>query len=428
MRMYGKRFLRNSMEGKVRERTETRDAMIWEIYTDERYCIVKVAGSDALIRAWFPRNTDRIPPWLKIGMTARIAHVGGDRSRIEVTGHGLVIPAPISGGYIPPVPIGDDAPMTGGGMTQTPTPGQSVMIYTGTYRIGGVIYSFDSDTSMGEGGQWFMGEGGSMAGSYLVMPTDPITGGVGDYRFRYDIFVIGIDGEVHYIKGDEWEYVSFYTGGSPTIPLLPAEHIMLGQPILRYSGKDVVESQDIGRIFVMPRPVRLELTNDIQYYIPWNSLDDSGSSYPRQVGNEQSETSMSYTEQVSVYDQYDNPASWSATGQMNELEFSYNPTSSQWATGWIAIPGVGTVVPGESASVSLGMGYQFSFSVWRDHHQVMEGDPGEPGYPYYWEGDLDDGSALISIRLINNSVAGVGISFMVMFMGGDDLPMFDGFL
>jgi hypothetical protein len=423
MRLYGKRFLRNAMESKVRERVESRDTIIWEIYPDERYCIVKVAGSSALVRAWFPRNTDKIPPWLKVGMTARIAHVGGERSRIEVIGHGLVLPAALSGVTLPVIPTGDDTIISGMLMSQTPTAGQSVMIRAGTYRIGGQDYVFSSGTSMGEGGEWHVGDGGTMTGDYLIMPVDPVSGGAGDYRFRFDAFVIGADGVVDYIKGDEWQ-LTMLGGTGPEKPAIPGGHVLIMDYILRWSGQDEVMSRDIGREYEAPRSGALILSQDPGgEYLPGYQgyVVDIDSKPPFQpwYTSQQDEASMGFPNTVTVYDQYGNPSSWALTNELVELEFKYVvPSRSSGAT---YISGYGLLWPADTAVINLGIGNSVSFVVYRNHTYETP-EPLDPSQDY-WLGSLDDMSPAIMITAVNSGYRSISIACSVGFLDGDGLPL-----
>jgi hypothetical protein len=421
MRLYGKRFLRNAMESKVRERIESRDTIIWEIYPDERYCIVKVAGSSALVRAWFPRNTDKIPPWLKVGMTARIAHVGGDRSRIEVIGHGLVLPASLSGVTLPPIPVGDDGSLTGMQVNQTTSPGQSVAITEGTYRINGVLYDFNPDTSMGDGGEWHVGDGGLMSGGYLVMPVDLVGGGEGNYLFRYDAFVIGTDGIVHYIKGAEWQW-TYLSGSGPVKPAIPGDHVLISDYILRWSGQTEVYNRDIGREYEEPTPSEIRRTDDHPelWTVEWETRG-----YESPWCTDEAPMGLQMT--LSLFDQYGNSVLWINT--LIDLEFNYLPDIPEDnISGYIDFGAYGTMgalSPSvKPLTISLGPSNSISFKVWRSHFYYEQSDPELAGYPGFWQGSDVDGSPTITVDLVNAGVTGVRYSFQVFFIGPDGYPMF----
>jgi len=40
VRLYGKRILRNTMAQRISAASETRDAIVWDVYPDDRYCRV----------------------------------------------------------------------------------------------------------------------------------------------------------------------------------------------------------------------------------------------------------------------------------------------------------------------------------------------------------------------------------------------------
>ena len=107
MRTYGKRFLKKSIATQVESKVESRDAIVWDINTALRYAEVKIQGSGNLIRAFYPENWEQTPFWLKIGNAVRITHTGGNRSRIELVGHGQYVPTPLSGAASPVVNLPD---------------------------------------------------------------------------------------------------------------------------------------------------------------------------------------------------------------------------------------------------------------------------------------------------------------------------------
>lgn len=455
MRLYGKRFLKNSMEGISRARKESQDSIIWEIYPDLRYCMVKVSGSSALVRAWFPRNTDKIPPWLKIGMTARIAHVGGEQSRVEVIGHGLVIPSTVSGGYLPPIPLGEDSVVGGMLLSQTPSPGTAVIVYSGTYRIDGVLYSFESGTTMADGGTWFLGDGGDMSGDYLILSTDPLPYS-GAYIFRYDAFVVGADGVVDYIQGTPWQYTGFYGNqDGPTPPDIPAGHILLGNYIYRWSGQPAISSADFGRSFEVPIPMQLQTTANAMI-----NIEDPNDAYgrwgPKRIVRDSRELSgdgwwmheriawpvgETESDSVIVLDQYGNPATWGATGHMNQLHFQQTSGATQYliAQGqclnseldaryqvWDIHGGGQEIHPPNQKKelfLDLGLGYQVNFRTWRRAEFMPEVGMWAPGYWRSDDGD-DDYGAMYWVTLTHNGAETCRMAFNVanIQMVGSQLP------
>ena len=101
MRTYGKRLLRGAADKAVKQASESRDAVLWDILLNERVCRCKIQGSSEFVIARFPQNWASVPEWAKPGQAVRIAHRGGVRGYIEVVGFGRAIPTPVSGSASP---------------------------------------------------------------------------------------------------------------------------------------------------------------------------------------------------------------------------------------------------------------------------------------------------------------------------------------
>lgn len=97
MRLYGKKFAKRSMDKRTRLKVESRDAVLWSVDWDNRICNVKIQGSNELVAAHFPQNLTALDIFMKPGNAVRIAHRGGNRGYIEVVGHGMAIPTPVTG-------------------------------------------------------------------------------------------------------------------------------------------------------------------------------------------------------------------------------------------------------------------------------------------------------------------------------------------
>jgi hypothetical protein len=249
VRLYGKKFVANRMESRIQDRKESRDAIVYDIDETNKFCRVRVAGTDVLVRAWFPNNFMRFPQWLKVGTAVRIAHVGGDKSRIEVVSPGLVQPTSV----ISPMMGGVDAIMIGMDPTATGTSWQ-VNITAGTYRINGVLYSFAPGGPGMNNENWHMGDGGDMSGTYWWHAVDPVSPhDEGELWFRYDAFMIGTDGVVDYVKGDEWQWPGTYREG-PTKPDVPVDHVLIREYILVWSGQGEISQKNIGQEWEGPHP------------------------------------------------------------------------------------------------------------------------------------------------------------------------------
>ena len=428
MRLYGKRFLTNRTEIRIADRKETRDALVYDINEAQRWCRVRVAGTDILVRAWFPANFMRAPDWLKINCAVRITHVGGSKSRIEVVSPGLVQPtammSPISGGA-DTIVLGMNlsAPIEGDGWTIT--------IGTGSYRINGVGYLFVAGGPPMDNGGWHMGEGGDMAGDYWMGTVDPISAhDAGELWFRYDAFIIGTDGQIHYLKGDEWEFTGHDIGGGestgPEYPDIPLNHVLIREYILVYSGTTSITTANIGKVYEAPYPDTL--STDYQYSEPFyeanedeyarerpgigvvygghNTYVPAGEDLPNRGSLHQD---MQAGATVSVLDQYGNPYSWWSSGSVNQLGISFIGLASYDGYGAVTT-GLGDPVPdllddtgnpGPEVVVSLGLGYQYSFSYTRKHTVIDQPDPEAAGYPNYEQADDDSHTATLRVRLIS---------------------------
>lgn len=96
MRLYGRRFLKNSMVNAVGAQVESRDGIVIDIDRENKFCRVKIQGSEEYIVAHFPENTNSTPDWLKPANAVRICHRGGVRGKVEVVGPGQTIPTGIN--------------------------------------------------------------------------------------------------------------------------------------------------------------------------------------------------------------------------------------------------------------------------------------------------------------------------------------------
>ena len=108
MKLYGKRFLKNSLRSAAFARNDFRDAIVWEINSADRYARVKIQGTNELIVAYYPDAWAYAPDWLSEGRAVKIAHTCGTIGRIEIVGKGYYVPSPVSGDVLPPVAVGAD--------------------------------------------------------------------------------------------------------------------------------------------------------------------------------------------------------------------------------------------------------------------------------------------------------------------------------
>jgi hypothetical protein len=416
MRLYGKRFMARRTEARIGDRRESRDGVVYDISESLRYCRVRIAGTATLVRAWFPANFMRAPDWLKVGVAVRISHVGGDKSRIEVISPGLIQPSqatsPMSGGV--------DTILLGMMPTADGT-GWLVEISTGSYRIGGISYLFNPGGALlGDG--MTLGSGITL-GSGTFYEVDPISEhDEGELWFRYDAFVVGTDGVVDYVKGDEWMWVK--GGSGPTKPLIPSGHVLIRNYILVRTGMEAVSQSDIGREWVAPFPDRLIVAS--AYSDPWyepleyNRPTDVGVVWggPRTYQPASPEGpargaiatwDMMASFTVTVVDQYGYPYSWWTDGSINQLAISFLGSGSYDGYGDITVGFPAVAIPtvedesgqGPETTVALGLGYMYTFNYTRKHTVYTVIDPEEDGYPSYAQADSDSHTGIFNIRLIS---------------------------
>lgn len=228
MKLYQKKFLRKTMKKQIRERVETRNAVVYDIDNTNRTCRVKIQGSYELITARFPRDRVQTPGWLKTGNAVTVRHIGGNRSLIEVIGNSLAIPT-----LMPDDPTGysgtvsyEDAILTGLLVSTNGT--MNVIISSGTFRLGSQIYNCDGDTIA-------------------------ITPASAD-NYRIDLIVVGADGVLDYVVGGpEWE-----SDEDDIMPAVPANHLLITS-VLAIGNNSTIEDNQIGIRWEEPRPTTIEV-------------------------------------------------------------------------------------------------------------------------------------------------------------------------
>lgn len=242
MRLLGKRFVRESIARSIAGRRELRDAILWEVYPNQRRVFVRVQGSNQNVVAYYPRHWTTQPDWMKIGSSVRIAHVGGS-NRIEVMGVGAQLPTltPSS----PPLSYGGDGVMTGLGTHVTSPESMFVWVEVGTYRMDGIIYEAGA---MPLGSGWPLGSGAPLGDPAATIEIDP----PGSNTYRFDAIVLGTDGVFDYLKGAE-------AGANPQKPMIPGGHILVGDYMLIYPGMTVISASDLGRDWTTPTPSSLRM-------------------------------------------------------------------------------------------------------------------------------------------------------------------------
>lgn len=249
MKLYSRRILKTGVARQLAQKTETQDAILWSVQAGSRLCSVKIQGSGKLIQAYYPENWQKTPSWLKPGNAVKIMHTGGQRGRIEIIGHGLLLPTPQTGDDDAPTPATpEDAMLTGGSLYPAFNDEQMVVLVgVGTYRINGVVYTLDaipcnSDVYDAEMGGYI----DTISGAFAV-PAAPSA-----QKARYDAIEVGIDGILHYLSGTP--------STAPTDPAISVDHVQVGTRLIVNSGTTAISSANIGGSFVQATAYRMTLS------------------------------------------------------------------------------------------------------------------------------------------------------------------------
>lgn len=260
-----KLYNRNIMQKRLAEHTKhwvvnDRDAIVWNVDTNNYYALVKIQGSNTTIKAHYPRNWKTIPTWLKRGNSVRIRHRSSDQGFVEIIGHGRAIPTPVEGGLLPTPPALPDGVLSGMLITEHVSGGMNIYVSNGMYRIDGIIYAYfapitgyivmDTPAPMTMGVGTVMGFGG--------IPTAiPIDAAPSSGYGRYDLICIGIDSTVDVVKGS----VSLLTS-EPSKPSLPADHIVIGYLFI-HGGMTSIPQDWIGVVWTTPVPHECVLSSNM---------------------------------------------------------------------------------------------------------------------------------------------------------------------
>jgi hypothetical protein len=395
VKLYGKRFMKFRSRQEADSRRETRDGIVWDVLPNDRVCRVKIQGSTEFVIAWYPENMQTKPGWMKPGNAVRIAHVGGAGGRIEVVGHGLRLPSAISGADFPPEISGPDGVVSGAYVhASTSTPAMAVWVEPGTYRINGITYELvGDDLTMDAASQATMGMDFVMGGTAAVIT---LNAAPAVNSFRYDLICVGADGVIDYIAGTPWAYPGWALwdkSSTPTKPTLPAGHAMLGDYILVYGGMTAVTNADIGREWTRPQVADLRVVSDDDVLLYGDLVDG----YP--VGTLADLQTMLY---ATVYDQYGQVygevAPWGWTEIGFRVSYGYGYIYNSWGT----FVGPGKDWTGDRSWIIFyggNWGQSVRCGYTRPYMYVAQPDPGEPGYPGYYQAD-DGHSALVEVRCV----------------------------
>jgi hypothetical protein len=249
MKLYRKRFLKTGVSKQISQSSETTDAILWSVVPADKACHVRIQGSSRSIVAYYPENWQKTPNWLKPGNAVKIMHTGGLRGRIEVVGHGLIVPTAVAGGNAPDASTPVDCILTGCQLTPALNdPQMVVLVKVGTFRIGGVVYVLDaipcdSDVYAASMGGFI----GTIAGAFAV-PAAPAA-----QYFRYDAVEVGADGVLHYVEGTPFQT-------TPVYPTLTSGHLQVGSYIVVNAGTIVINGSNIGGQYSTPVATTLSVS------------------------------------------------------------------------------------------------------------------------------------------------------------------------
>jgi hypothetical protein len=241
LRFYGKKILRTSIGQTVEFHVESRDAVCYDVLPAQRVARVKIQGSSTLIVANYPQSWVETPDWLKSGNAVRITHTGGLRGRVELSGSGTFIPTPVEDDPGPGTTTPEDAVVSGLQVQAAATPSLTMTITAGTYRIGGIVYSY-------AGGTQAISAGSGTAG-----------------YFRIDIIAIDAAGALHYIPGT--------ASTNPGAPTVPDGQVELGR-ILVAPGATAISQGFINRAWTARVATSFTLT-PAATPLTWGSTTDA---------------------------------------------------------------------------------------------------------------------------------------------------------
>ena len=269
MRFHKKKTVRPYVERKVKNKIETRDAIVWQVDEDESIAWVKIQGYDGLINAHFPQNMSVSPQWCRVGNAVRVRHRGGVRGYFEIIGEGRAIPTAIIGVSHPsPIPLTDGI-IEGLEILPTTPASMSVYVTEGYFRIDQTVYYYSGEST----GYIIMDDPAPMV---MEFASDNIMG-IGNYsvslaphcgtsgEWRYDLIQIGTDSVLDYITGE--------CGTDPEYPEVEDDHLMVDNYIFVSFDTTAIESWNVGYEMVsqIPTWVDFEVSGigDAYYYDPY---------------------------------------------------------------------------------------------------------------------------------------------------------------
>lgn len=243
------RAVRRSAERATRRRTESRTAMVWAIYQEQRLCEVVFQGAwDQPVIANYPSHWREIPTWLKVEAAVEVRHPQGNQTSLMVVGPGAAVPTPEMGQTTTPVQATGQNCVISGCEVYVLT-GMQVWVKTGQYRINDLIYSTglwtmsaDSPVMMAEGSPLILGQ---VADVIQLSAADAS-------KFRFDLLCIGADQVIDYLVGTP-------DATNPEKPTLPAAHVELAPILVPPTTTDLGQG-NINQSFVAPMASALEVS------------------------------------------------------------------------------------------------------------------------------------------------------------------------
>lgn len=233
MRLYDTKRFDRGLSRRFRSHSWGRDAIVWDIDEVNFIMRCKIQGSNELILCHYPRNWQTLPPWCKRGNAVRIAHKGGVKGYMEVLGHGRAIPTPVAGTQLPESEPLFDTILTGG--ETLPYAGMTIEVTDMTFRINETIYGLAGDDPvMDAGGSLTMDDpppvGMGEGNKYITLDAAPAVGSA-----RYDLLVVGTDGEIDVIKGTA-------ASTSLVMPSVPANHVKVCHVLVLGGSTEITSS------------------------------------------------------------------------------------------------------------------------------------------------------------------------------------------
>jgi len=247
MRLYGAKQLRNYVDDRHTRHTESRDGICWSVNSTDRYAFVKIQGSDRQILAYYPENWSQTPEWLKRGNAVRISHCSGNQGRIELIGHGILVPTAVPGSthvstLSPGVSTGVAITLGCNLLGKPNNPGMSLMVRTGSFRVANSTFVLDA-IAMNSSSLYRMGDGGKMNDIAAVKTIDAAS----TSAFRIDVLQVGTDLAVDVLKGTTFSG----TATASTREAIAGGHVELGF-VLVYPNMTAITQGDINHNFSIP--------------------------------------------------------------------------------------------------------------------------------------------------------------------------------